>query len=102
MNTLFDTDPIGANDDLTVRRKLRLFTAAIWFWAKGEITRTQVINGLDLDTSDEAQLDQLSTHYQGLSADDKRAFHNDLEAATTLRFEGKINDSQFKSFLGLT
>jgi hypothetical protein len=101
INTLFDIDD-GPNDALTVRRRIRLFNAAMWFWAKGEITRAQVIAGLELQASDEAQLDELASHYQSLSVDDRRAFHSDLESATMLRFEGVIGDTLFKSFLGLT
>ncbi|MHA2279805.1 MAG: hypothetical protein ACXAC5_02815 [Promethearchaeota archaeon] len=77
------------------------FSAAMWFWAKGDFTRAQVITGLGLETSDEAQLDQLKTNYQALTSEEQKAFLSDLLAASILASEGKINKTQFQNLLNL-
>ena len=78
------------------------FSAAMWFWAKGDLTRAQVIAAFNLTTQDEVQLDQLLVHYQGLSTQEKRAFHSDVEAAGILAEDGLITKAQYKALLGLT
>ena len=78
------------------------FSAALWFWAKGDITRQNVVDTFNMTAGDETQLDQLATHYSGLSAGDKRAFHSDVEAAGILAEGGLITKAKYKSLLGLT
>ncbi len=78
------------------------FSGAMWFFAKGDITRVQVIAAFDLSATDEVQMDQLITHYQSLSAEDKRAFHSDLESGGVLAEQGLISRTQYKALLGLT
>ena len=78
------------------------FSAAMLLWATGEITRANVISAFSLETSDEAQLDQLSTFYGTLTATQKAAFHGTLEAATIALQGGYINQTKYKSILGLT
>jgi len=78
------------------------FSAAIFLWATGVITRAQVIAGLGLEASDEPQLDQLATHYTGLPADEKREFHGKVEALGVLMEVQLVTPAQFKSLLGLT
>jgi hypothetical protein len=78
------------------------FSAAVWFWSKGEITRQDVINSFGLDATDEIQLDELATHYGTLTADEKSEWHSDLEAAGILAESGRITKAKYKSLLGLT
>ncbi len=85
-----------------VRISNHFFSAAVYFWAKGEITRDQLIVGLSLTPEDEVQLDQLSTFYGGLSASDKREFHSKVEAAGVLLEGGLISQAKYKTLLGMT
>ena len=78
------------------------FSAAVWFWATGRITRQDVIDTFNMTTDDEIQLDQLATYYAGLSDADKRAFHSDVEAAGVLAEVAFITKAQYKTLLGLT
>ncbi len=78
------------------------FSAALWYFAKGSITRADVVAAFDMTTDDEIQLDQISTHYAGLSAADKRAFHSDVEAAGILAEGEYITKAKYKTLLGLT
>jgi len=78
-----------------------IFAAALWFWAKGDLTRQNVIDGLGLAASDEAQLDLLATAYTNRSAEDKQTFLSDIEAAVRLARTGLITKSKFQSLLGL-
>lgn len=78
------------------------FSAAMWFWSRGDVTRAQVIAAFALDATDEVQLDQLSTHYQALTVDRKQEFHSDMEAAGVLLESGLITKAKYKSLLGLT
>lgn len=78
------------------------FAAACWFWAKGDITRAQIINMFDLEASDEPQLDQLATFYQGLSAELKQEFYSRLHGAVCLLETDLITKMQFKTLLGMT
>jgi hypothetical protein len=78
------------------------FSAAIYFWAKGEITRAQVISAFSITAGEETQLDQLSTYYGTLSVADKQEFHSRVEAAGILLEGGHITQAKYKSLLGMT
>lgn len=78
------------------------FSGAVWFWAKGDFTRAQLVASFGFDASDDAQLDDLQTHYISLSATDRLAFHSDLEAASALAEQGRITRTQYKVLLGMT
>lgn len=78
------------------------FSGAVYFWAKGEITRQNVIDAFNLDATDEVQLDQLSTYYTGLSDADKQEFHSRMEAAGSLLETGLITKTKYQNLLGLT
>lgn len=78
------------------------FSAALWFWTKGDITRTNVVDAFALDVTDRVQLDQLQTHYVGLSATGKATFHSDIEAAGILLETRNITKAKYKSLMGLT
>lgn len=78
------------------------FASSMWFLAKGEVTRAQVVSAFAMTAGDETQLDELISHYQGLSVDAKQEFHADLESAGILAEEGLITKTKYKSFLGLT
>ncbi len=79
-----------------------VFSSAVYFWAKGDITRQNVIDGFNLDATDEIQLDQLQTHYLSLPPNDRRAFLSDFWGATMLLDAGKITKAQFASLMGLS
>lgn len=87
--------------DATNRIANHSFSAAVYFWAKGDITRQNVIDAFNLDTTDEIQLDELSTFYTELSIEDKQEFHSRLEGAGILLESGLITKTKYKSLLGL-
>ena len=97
IDRIFHDDPDGSRHVAN-----HAFSAAVWFWAKGDITRAQVIAAFNMTAGDEVQLDELADHYQALSPQDKRAFHSDLEAAGILAEEELITKTQYKALLGLT
>lgn len=78
-----------------------VFSAGLWFWAKGDITRQNVIDGLGLDVSDEVQLDLLAANYLARSTEDRQIFFSDLEAAILLARNALITKSKFLDLLGL-
>ena len=78
------------------------FSAAALLWALGEITRQNVIDVLGLEAGDEAQLDELSTFYGGLTATNKAGFHGRLEAANIALQGGYITKAKYQSLLGMT
>lgn len=78
------------------------FSAAMYFWAKGEITRQNVVNAFNLSATDEIQLDELADYYTGLSTEDRQEFHSRLEAAGILLEGGHLTKSQYGNLLGLT
>jgi hypothetical protein len=91
-----------AHDDGVESIPNHQFSAAVYFWAKGDITRQNVIDGFNLSATDETQLDQLSTFYTGLSAEDKQEFHSRMEAAGSLLETGRITKAFYRGLLGLT
>jgi hypothetical protein len=97
IDRIFHDDP-----DSTRSISNHAFSASVWFWAKGDITRAQVVSAFEMTTDDEIQLDELEAHYISLSVDDRRSFHSDLEGAGVLAEQGFITKVQYKSLLGLT
>ena len=78
------------------------FSAAVYLWGQGIITRAQVVTGLALRTDDEPQLDQLKTTYNALTNAKKDAFHGRLEALGILLEGNYITAAFYKIQLGLT
>lgn len=78
------------------------FSAAVWLWARGEITRANVVATFEMTAADEVQLDELQATYAALSVDERRTFYSTLEAAGILAEGGLITKGQYKTFLGLT
>lgn len=97
IDRIFHDDP-----DSTRNIANHAFSAAIWFWATGKITRAQVIAAFSMTTDDEVQLDMLEAHYISLSVDERRSFHSDVEAAGVLAESGLITKPQYGALLGLT
>ncbi len=91
-----------AHDVAAERISNHAFSAAMYFWAKGDITRQNVIDAFNLDATDEIQLDELSTFYTGLSTDDKQEFHSRVEAAGILLEGRHLTKTQYKNLLGMT
>lgn len=77
------------------------FSAAVWFWATGKITRAQVIAAFNMTTNDEIQLDMLEAHYMTLTTGEQRSYHSDLEGAGILAEQGFLTKPQYKALLGL-
>lgn len=95
-------DKLANDENGNIMLAHHTFSAAGFLWATGKITRQNVIDGLGLEVSDEAQLDQLAAHYQGLSAEEKREFHGLLESVGDFLQLGLITKAQAKTLLGMT
>lgn len=78
------------------------WSAALWFWSKGQLTKDQIVSAFNLNTTDQIQLDQLVTHYNGLTSTQKMEFHSDVEAAGILAEGGRITKAMYRAFLGLS
>ena len=78
------------------------FSAAVWLWARGEITRADVVSSFDMTAEDEVQLDQLQAFYVAQSNLEKRTFHSTLEAAGILAEEGLITKTFYLGLFTLT
>ena len=94
-------DRIVRLDQLTARSN-HLMAAGIWMWQRGDITRGQFTTALELDATDDAQLDELVTFYTALSASDKSLFFGDFSAWTIALEGGKITEASFKTRFGMT
>ena len=84
------------------KRSNHLMAAAAWMWLRGEINRSQFKTALELDTTDDAQLDEMVTHYNALSDENKNLFFNDFSAYTIALEGGKITAAFFKTRFDLT
>jgi hypothetical protein len=79
------------------KRSNHLMAAGIWMWQRGDITRTQFTTALGLDTTDDAQIDELVDHYQARNAGEKDRFFGDFTAWTIALEDGKVTPAQFKN-----
>ena len=78
------------------------FSAGVYLWGQGIVTRAQIVTALGLTVEDQVQFDQMKTHYEGLTTAKKDAFHGKLEALGILLEMGFITPTFYKSKLGLT
>jgi hypothetical protein len=77
------------------------FSAGVYLWGQGIVTRAQIVAALALTPTDEVQFDQMKTHYDGLSTAKKDAFHGKLESLGILLETGYITKAFYKTQLGL-
>lgn len=84
------------------KRSNHLMTAGIWMWQRGDITRAQFTTALELDASDDPQIDELVIHYNGLNANKKDLFFSDFSAWSIALEDGKISQAMFKTRFDLT
>ena len=89
------------HDDPATAVSNHAFSAALYMWSLGEITRQNVIDAFNLTVTDEIQLDQLAVYYTGLSAADKQEYHSRVEAAGILAEGAYITKAKYQSLLGL-
>jgi hypothetical protein len=75
--------------------------AGIWMWQRGDITRTQFTTALQLDATDDSQIDELVAFYLALSANDKLLFFGDFTSWTIALESGNISQAAFKTRFGL-
>jgi hypothetical protein len=78
------------------------FSAGVYLWGQGIVTRAQIVTALGLTVEDQIQFDQMKTHYDGLTATQKGDFHGKLEALGILLEMGYISKAFYKTQLGLT
>jgi len=77
------------------------FSAAMFLWAAGKVTRADVISAFTIIPAHEAQLDALKTHYLSLTANEKSAYHGLVESAGVWLEAGFLTIAQFKTIIGL-
>lgn len=79
------------------------FSDSLYFWARGDITRNDVISMWNLQTSDEAQLDEMAAAYNGKgTALAKLDYMFTLEKILRLYEIGKATEAQVKAVLEVT
>ena len=78
------------------------FSAGVYLWGQGIVTREQIVTALGLTVEDQVQFDQMKTHYDGLTTAKKGDFHGTLEALGILLEMGYITKAFYKTQLGLT
>ena len=79
------------------------FSAAIILWARGKITRANVVGAFSVTVSEQVQLDQLVSVYLSKAAGVERSDYLTLiEATLSLLERGIITPAQTGSFLELT
>ncbi len=83
-------------------RNNHLMAAEAWTWMRGENNRGVFVVNMELDASDDAQLDQLVTHYNGLNNNQKLLFFNDFSSWTVRLELGTVTRGDFMSRFGLT
>jgi len=76
-------------------------SAALTLWAAGEITRQNVIDFFSLDTTEQTQIDEIKTKYNGLNNFAKAGFHGLVESANIAFEESAITQAKWKSILGI-
>jgi hypothetical protein len=92
----------STNDPLQIRISAHSFSAALFLWAKGRITKQNVVDHFGFDSQEEDQLDELAAYYQSLSVEDKAGFHGLIESCNILLEVGAINKTQYRNFLGIS
>lgn len=97
IDRIFHDDP-----DRTRHISNHKWSAALYFWAKGEFTRAEIVTMFSLTAEDEVQLDQLVAFYTGLSTAEKQEFHSRVESAGVLAETGEITKAKYVSLLGMT
>jgi hypothetical protein len=84
------------------KRSNHLMAAGIWMWQRGDITRAQFMLALELDGSDDAQIDEVVAHYQARNTGDKDRFFGDFTAWTIALEDGKVTQALFKNRFDMT
>jgi len=69
--------------------------------ADGVWTKADFKTRFNLDTTDDAQLDQLITHFMGLNVNDRRRFHSLVEREGILWERGRQTKAEFLAALGI-
>ena len=79
------------------------FSAAMFLWADGTITRANVISEFNITVAEETQLDQLKASYDAKASGLlKLAYILRIEKVLMLFEKGNINLTQMKTMLELT
>ena len=81
---------------------VHVFTAGLTLWGAGEVTRQNLIDFFTFDATEQTQIDEIKTKFDGLTNLNKAAFHGTIEAASIAYEEGAITVTKWKSILGIT
>ncbi len=85
-----------------IKRSNHLMAAEAWTWMRGENNRAVFVENMRLDASDDAQLDELRSHYLALNNNDKAFFMNDFTAWTIRLEDGTVTEAAFKTRFDIT
>lgn len=79
------------------------FSAALFLYGVGELTKAQIEGSIQppFGAADQTQFDAVITYINGLTANQKLAFHGRIEACNVLLQSGKITKAKYKSMLGI-
>jgi len=95
---LIDRLKPDADDD---KISSHVFSAVVYLWNRGKITRAEVISKLGLLTADEVQLDALDSTYQALPPPHQIAHHGLIESCVIALEEGMITPQEMETILGM-
>lgn len=93
-------EPTGPDGDQ--QYSFHELSAIVFLIANGDFTKAQLKTAYGLDATDDQNLDELTAYYQGLTADKKREFHNEVESWGMMVESGKLTMTQLKTHFGLT
>jgi hypothetical protein len=95
-------DRIFRDGDTAFFRANHFMAAGMYVVARGEFTLQQFKNAMNLEASDDAQLNELVAHYQALSATEQERFFPDWTAWTILAEHGAVTRAMFATRFDLT
>lgn len=95
-------DLIGPDADGNIQIASHLFSAVMFLYLTGRVSRNIVVNRLNLNAEDQIELDAIKIYYDGLTNLEKASFHGLIESLNILRSDNLINTQQYNNFLGLS
>ena len=80
---------------------MHILSAGLTLWGAGEVTRAQLITFFNLDATEQTQIDEIKSKYDGLNNFAKAGFHGTVEAANIAFENAAIDETKWKSILGI-
>lgn len=77
------------------------FSAMIYLWKRGEITRNKVVNEFGLNGAEQNQLDDIGIHYDYLNSEAQATYRGLVEGALIAYEAGHITKAKVRNILGM-